>query len=117
MPEPCLLDNDVVLKVAAYSLNGAAIGCLTSERVFPAILGVGKFVVRRKAANANRFKQPERITADLEFLLDKLQVIEPTETEIELAADLEETARQLGEAFDAGEAQLFAVLLTRSFLR
>jgi hypothetical protein len=49
----------------------------------------------------------------LEVRLGNLQVIEPTESEIELAADLEKTARQLGGAFDVGEAQLFAVLLTR----
>lgn len=113
MPEPCLVDNDVVLKIAAFGLNGAALCCLMSERELPAMLGVGRFVVRRKAAKASRFKQLERIAADLEALLGNLQVIEPTEAEIDLAADLEDKARQLGGGFDVGEAQLFAVLLTR----
>mgnify|MGYP001791267384 CR=1 FL=1 len=113
MPEPCLVDNDVVLKVAAYGLYGAAIGCLTHESELPAMLGVGRFVVRRKAAKANRFRRPDRIATELEALLGSLQVIEPTDDEIELAADLETAARKLDGALDVGEAQLLAVLLTR----
>lgn len=113
MPEPCLVDNDVVLKVAAYGLNRVAIGCLTPEDEAPAMLGVGRFVVRRKAAKASRFRQPDRVAADLEALLVSLRVIEPSVDEIELAADLETTARKLGGALDVGEAQLLAVLLTR----
>jgi hypothetical protein len=74
MPEPYLVDNDVVLKIAAFGLNGAALCCLMSERELPAMLGVGRFVVRRKVAKASRFKQLERIAADLEALLGNLQV-------------------------------------------
>lgn len=113
MPEPCLIDNDVVLKVAAYGLGRTVVNSLTFQREPPAMLGVGRFVVRGKVAKAQRFNQTDRIAADLEALLDSLQVIEPNAAEIELAADLEAAARHLGGDFDVGEAQLFAVLLSR----
>ena len=113
MAEPCLLDNDVILKVATYSLNGAATSCLKFEGELPAMLGVGRFVLRQKVTKARHFKQPQRVVADLEILFEALQTIEPTEDEVELAADLEAAARQSGGAFDTGEAQLFAILLSR----
>lgn len=113
MGEPYLVDNDVVLKVAAYSLNDEILFCLTSNGAAPAIIGVGRFVVRRKAASKERFKRPDRVTAVAKSLLDELQVVEPTQSEVELAADLEAEARHLGGGFDVGEALLFAILLTR----
>jgi hypothetical protein len=111
MPEPCLLDNDVVLKVAAYGLNDPMLELLTLEDQAPAMLGVGRFVVRQKTV---RFQSPDLVASSLEELLDRLQVIEPTEAEIELAADFEAAALQTGDAFDTGEAQLVAVLVSRS---
>jgi hypothetical protein len=113
MCEPCLVDNDVVLKVAAYKLNDSVVGLLTLETVAPAMLGVGRFVVRQKAARKTRFINSDVVVASTEDLIKKLQLIEPTETETELAAELETLALSSQLALDTGEAQLLAILITR----
>ena len=113
MPEPCLIDNDVVLKIAAYGLHEYAIGTLKVAGAKPAMLGVGRFVVRKKVTNKEKFHNPEAAESSAAEFLKALQVVEPTDVEIELAADLEARAVELGESFDTGEAQLLAVLLTR----
>lgn len=113
MNELCLVDNDVVLKVAAYDLKFATFSSLKRFDEPPAMLGVGRFVVRRKVVKSQRFKHPKKVAAVLESLLEDLQFVEPTEAEIEIAAEFEEAALRLGGAFDVGEAQLFAILVSR----
>jgi uncharacterized protein YhhL (DUF1145 family) len=114
MPEPCLLDNDVVLKIATFQQNHAFLDLLTIEGKLPAILGVGAYVVRQKASQSKRFQDPQKVKASVYSLLDGLEMIEPTEQEVELAADFEASAMSAGGAFDAGEAQLLAILLLRN---
>jgi len=113
MAKSCLLDNDVVLKVAAYGLNGPVLEVLTVGGEAPAILGVGRYVIRQKARRKDRFQHPERIIIFVNDFLNCLQVIEPTEQEIELAADFEASALHIGGAFDTGKAQLLAILVKR----
>lgn len=114
MPEPCLLDNDIVLKVAAFELIDDVLSLLTIDGERPAILGVGRFVVVRKAGRSLRFQDSLAVVASVEAFLDQLNVVEPSDDELELAADLEATGMQEGVDFDAGEAQLLAVVLNRS---
>lgn len=114
MPEPCLLDNDIILKVAAFKLTDDVLSLLTIESEKPAILGVGRFVVARKAETSKRFNDSLALAASIEAFLDQLNVVEPNDDELELAADLEATGIQEGVDLDVGEAQLLAVLLNRS---
>lgn len=114
MAAPCLLDNDVVIKAAAYGLGEPIVGCLTIAEEAPAVLGVAHYVVLRKSKNAKRFSNPEKVSFSVAALLDCLSYIEPSEEEIELAAELEDAARDKGGSLDVGEAQLLAILLKRS---
>lgn len=114
MPEPCLLDNDIVLKIAAFQLGEAVLPMLTINDERPAILGVGRFVVTRKAERVGRFQYSAAVAASAGALLAQLGVVEPNEDEIELAAEFETAALQEGVEFDTGEAQLLAMLLHRS---
>lgn len=114
MPEPCLLDNDIVLKIAAFQLGDVVLSMLTVDDERPAVLGVGRFVVRRKAERAGRFQNLAAVAASVDALLGQLGVVEPSEDEIELAAEFETAALREGVEFDTGEAQLLAMLLHRS---
>ena len=113
MPEPCLLDNDVALKIAAFQLRVEAVSLLTIDGKTPAILGVGRYVISRKAKKSGRFHDPASVSASLDALLNVLVTVEPSPDEIELAADLEAMGRRAGAEFDVGEAQLLAILLSR----
>jgi hypothetical protein len=53
-------------------------------------------------------------SAALEELLAQVSFVVPTQTEIELAAELEERATARALEFDTGESQLIAVLMSRS---
>lgn len=114
MTEPCLLDNDIVLKMAAFQLYRSFVELFTVDGKNPAMLGVGQFVVRKKATKGKRFQDTEAVVNALEELLAQIIVIEPNEKEIELAADFEVAALNGNLAFDTGEAQLLAVLINRS---
>ena len=113
MAEPCLLDNDVILKTAAYGLNEVVLDHLTVAGEVPAVLGVARFVVKKRAKFA-RFLNSDRVASQVGDFLARVAFVEPTDDEIQLAADLEAAARDLSGSLDVGEAQLLAILLTRA---
>lgn len=113
MTEPCLLDNDLVLKVSAYQLLEETLLQFTIDGTAPAMLGVGRFVLRKKAKRSDRFVNTDAVVASVADALERLQVVEPTDEEVELAAALEESANETGAALDTGEAQLLAVMINR----
>ena len=113
MTEPCLLDNDVVLKISAYQLLEETLLQFTIDGTAPAMLGVGRFVLRKKAKRSERFVNTNAVVASVADAIDRLQLVEPTNEEVELAAALEESAIEAGVALDTGEAQLLSVLIKR----
>jgi len=113
MAEGVLLDNDIVLKTCAYRCHREMIARTTSGGVTPGMLAIGRFTLR------SRFKR-SRILADaagsalaFEELLAAIRLVDPSEREIQLAAEIEERAAALSLEFDTGESQLLAVLLVR----
>jgi hypothetical protein len=114
MAEPCLLDNDIVLKGAAYGLGAQITELFTLSGRAPAILGVARFVIPKIAAKGRNCRNPQAMTTRVQAVMDQLQIVEPSETEIRIAAELETRALKSGGALDTGEAQLLAVLLSRS---
>ena len=113
MTEPCLFDNDVVLKISAYQLLDETLLKFTIDGMAPAMLGVGRFVLRKKAERSNRFVNTDTVVASVADAIERLQLVEPTDEEVDLAAALEESAIEIGVALDTGEAQLLAVLIKR----
>lgn len=115
MPKARLLDNDVVLKVASFSLSEESLNVLVSEDSPPQMLSVGQFVVRgRIERNANLNDRSRAMTA-LENMLSVIEFIEPSDDEIAFAADIETEARQKNLELDSGESQLLAILAHRGF--
>jgi hypothetical protein len=113
MVERVLVDNDIVLKTASYSLSDALLSSTTLESVPPAILGVAKWVVRGRIERARGFNDRERAKAALDEFLERAAQLEPTDTELEVAAELEASARNHDLELDGGESQLLAILLNR----
>lgn len=112
MLDAVLLDNDVVLKMCSYAAAGRLLE-VTSRATPPALLEVASFSLRRQARKSRAIPNHEVTTEQLEVLLAKVLRLEPTEEEIELAAEFEDNALRLGLELDPGESQLVAILLRR----
>lgn len=114
MPERVLVDNDVVLKIACYSLVDEAVAATTVGGVPPAMLGVGRFVIRGRLTRPRNIADVARAGAAFERLLQAVSLVEPNEAEVSLAADLEAEANRRDLDLDGGESQLLAILVTRA---
>ena len=114
MPERVLLDNDVVLKVACYALVEETVAAATIDDIPPAMLGVGRFVVRGRLARAPKIADRARATAAFERMLAAMSLVEPDDAEMAAAADLEAEANRLDLELDGGESQLLAILANRA---
>ena len=108
-----LVDADVLIKLAGYSLLAAIVhpGCATGCRGKPALLAASRYValshLRKKAANAGR------AISRLESYCGQAVLLEPSQAELRLAADLEEAAAMADVDLDVGESQLCAIALQR----
>jgi len=114
MPERVLLDNDVVLKTASYTLANETLAVTTIDEIPPAMLGVGRFVVRNRLARASNIADPTRATATFEVMLAAMTLVEPDDAEMAAAADLEAEAIRRDFELDGGESQLLAMLANRA---
>jgi hypothetical protein len=114
MSEQVLLDNDVTLKVACYSLADEMLAATSLNGIPPAILGVGRFVIRGRLARDSKIKDVERAKATFERLLEEILLLEPDEAELAIAADLEAEANRRNLELDGGESQLLAILANRA---
>ncbi len=114
MTEQILLDNDVILKVARYSLVDEMLAAIPADDATLGMLGVGRFVVRGRIERDRRLADPARALAAFEELLARTTLLEPTADEIALAAQLEAEASRVDLELDGGESQLVAMLACRA---
>lgn len=113
MPEAAI-DNDVLIKAAAYDLLDPLAANAAAARGDICVLGAAPYVcrdavVRRKIAG-NRAAIQTRLAA----FFATVEAIEPTEAEVALAIEFEEAALKGSLSLDSGESQLAAVLITRN---
>jgi hypothetical protein len=113
MGERVLVDNDVALKIACYALCAEMAAVTTINGDPPSLLGVARFVIRRRLTRAANIANKQAASAAFEDLLRSVVSIEPNETELTIAADLEAEAGRQNLEFDIGESQLVAVLVNR----
>lgn len=114
MADGVLLDNDVVIKACAYRCYGEILAATTIHDQPPAILSIARFTIRTRLARKNSLADPKGAAQAFEKMLAGLELLEPTQGEIALAADLEEQASAKALDFDTGESLLVAILLLRS---
>lgn len=110
---PVLIDNDVIIKVALYGLGPAFIEVTAPQGTPPAILNVGRFVVRDRLNRDKRFVNKTAAIECFDALLPNLVLLEPSDEELASAAEFEMLATRANLDLDGGESQLLAILLTR----
>jgi hypothetical protein len=113
MTEGIYLDVDVVLKMCTFLFPDELVKATTLKDVPPAILGVASFTLRSHVKRSRTIRNRAAVQTCLDKILSVLQLVEPLEEEVKLAAELEELALEFDLEFDAGESQLFAMLMKR----
>jgi hypothetical protein len=108
------MDNDIVLKACCYDTVDEVLGCTAGNGRSIHVLGALKFVLAKAILRSKNIVDKPGSLARLARLLDQVEIIEPTETELDLAVDFEAAAQSLGLEFEEGESQLLAVLIIRS---
>jgi hypothetical protein len=107
-----VFDNDIISKGACYRLlPQLASAVCPIEQI--GILGAARFVVTKKIKRRAIRGDKDSVLEGLAQFFEKVQEIEPSPDELQLAADLESAAQKANLNLDAGESQLCAILVTR----
>lgn len=111
------LDNDVLLKSVCYGFLGDVLAVLPGGPHSPGILGTARFVLP-KALKKRVIARAADAEIELQQALAAMEILEPDDQEVHLAAELELAAQKAGLPVHAGECQLIAILAIRclSFL-
>lgn len=107
-----LVDNDVLIKLACYSLL-AELPKSTEDFASVGVLGSAPFVAPRRLAKDGLINDRESALRSLREFLSSATVLEPTEDELTLASEIEDTAVVMGLELDSGESQLCAIAIYR----
>ena len=103
------VDNDVLLKALSYGLEH--LFWPEEDHGVIGVLGAARFVLADRLAKTNL--QRSDINSALKQLLDRAEVLEPDDEEVDLAAKVEKRASELGLELDGGESQLVAMVAKR----
>lgn len=106
------LDNDVLLKGVSYGILDPLLAALPAGPYEHGILGTAKYVLPK----ALKKRSPERLDRALQELqasFTKLEILEPDEQEVQLAAQLEFEAQKQSLSLHSGECLLIAMLIRR----
>ena len=111
------LDNDVLIKLAAYRLLADGLEALGGANDV-GVLGAAKFVVPSAIARSgDRIVDKEGAIAAWHAVVNIVEDLEPTEEEVAIAALIERHASRRGLSLDTGESQLFAMTIERQIKR
>lgn len=107
-----LVDNDVLMKGACYGLLHDLILAVSPLNTV-GILGTARYVVPQRIRTSLMRGNHVDAAETFRRFVEQVTIIEPTEEEQQLAADLELAAQRLRLSLDSGESQLCAVLSIR----
>ena len=113
MTQPALVDVDVALKLCTYRAESDLVACASLDQP-PAMLAIGRFTLRSRIRNALNIVDKESVQNSVENLISNITLLNPTQEEINFAADIEEAAARNAVELDTGESQLVAILVQRS---
>lgn len=108
-----LLDNDIVLKTCAWKLIDRLLA-VTAAIGSTSCLVVARYSIRSRLKRWRSLGDLEAASDCFEAHVDLIDWIEPTDAEIDLAADFETHALKLGRELDPGESQLAAIAIMRA---
>lgn len=107
------VDNDLMLKGAAYGLLREMLERFGSGPGAVGVVATARYVVRKRIERLGSSDIRARASAEFEVVLSRAEVLEPTESERAFAARLEVCAQESGLALDVGESQLCAIAVSR----
>ncbi len=107
------VDNDILYKGTCYGLLTEFIHAIPAEANEIAVLGQARYVLSSKLAKKALAGGSYTAIQRLNAFLSTVSVLEPTEEEVLFAAELEALAQIENLAFDTGESQLVAVVISR----
>jgi predicted nucleic acid-binding protein len=106
------VDNDIVLKASCYKVSSLL--WPDAELADPiGMLGAARFVVSKRIQRMQLNGSREDVLAEFALILGRGQVLEPTQDEAVLAAEIEARASEGGYQLDSGESQLAAIVVLR----
>lgn len=106
------VDNDVVLKASCYRAS-SQLWPDTGSSDSIGLLGAARFVVSKRIPRMGLNGSLDDVLAELALILSRAQILEPTQDEVALAADIEARASQENHQLDSGESQLAAIVVVR----
>ena len=113
MSDGLYIDNDVVIKACALGVGAELTELTTLSGVPPAILGLARFTLATRVNRSRALVDKVGAAAQLAIVLARVRSLEPTPSEVDFAAELEAAANAENLAFDTGESQLVAMLISR----
>ena len=113
MSDGFYIDNDVVLKACAFSVGVELTDLANLCGRPPAILGLARFTLATRVKRSKVLVDKVSAAAQLDIVLARVRALEPSPDEVELAAEFEAAANLANLAFDTGESQLVAMLISR----
>ena len=108
-----LVDNDLVEKMAKWLCLENVPDALSIPHESVSVLGALKYVVGSRLSKTHC----DEVNSQLSEFLAAVGELEPTDSEVSLAAHIEEVSIMAGVDIDVGESQLFAVAAVRDCTR
>jgi hypothetical protein len=106
------VDNDVLLKAACYGL-APRFWAHTDGNPGAGVLGSARFVLTHVVTRGLRVRNKDSANRALEEFFAWAAVLEPTDAELNAAAEVEQLAQRAGLELDVGESQLAAIVAGR----
>jgi predicted nucleic acid-binding protein len=104
------IDNDVVLKAVGYGL----VSVFWQEPYTSlGVIGAAPFVISKAIDRGARVHNRQLAAERLRDFIKQVTVLEPSDEELDLAAELELAAQRRGLPVDSGESQLAAIVIER----
>lgn len=110
-----LVDNDILFKTARYNLTTDLLNSHPYGADSFHVLAAAKFMLRKRLEKHPPSRGKDVAIAEFESTISQITLLEPTEEEILLAAELEFIATKAGRELDSGESQLCAILILRKW--
>jgi hypothetical protein len=115
MSNELFCDNDIILKSCCYDLSCEVLIFLSTIGNV-CVLGTAKFVVPSRIARSKLISNRTVAKDNFDLFIETVTLTEPTEAEIQLAAEFEAEAQKQNLSLDSGESILLAALLTRGMI-
>lgn len=109
-----VVDNDLLIKGAAYELLEQLISVVPSTGEGVGLLGAARYLVPDRLRKMRLNKDSAIAVQHFENLAARAEFLEPSPEESKLAGELEFHAQKSNLSLDPGESQLLAILIIRS---